>query len=209
MRIFIFSLVFLSGFYGQAQDFDCPVRVCDSDFVPVRDFSHDFIFDMKYATQDNFLNAKVYDCAECYLRLATVQALVKANKAFMKKGYRIKLFDCYRPLTIQKRMFAIVPNPKYVADPAKGSIHNRGGAVDITLVDTAGKELDMGTKFDHFGPEAAHGFAGVSSKVKKNRELLKKIMQKYGFNAFDSEWWHYNFSGATKFPVADFVWECP
>lgn len=188
---------------------ECPIWVQDSDFVNIRDWSQDFVYDMKYATDSNFLKAKVYDCAECVLRRNTVQALIKANKAFMKKGYRIKLFDCYRPLTIQKRMFAIVPNPKYVADPAKGSIHNRGGAVDITLVDKNGNELDMGTAFDHFGPEAAHDYAGVSEKVKKNRGFLKKIMKKYGFKSFDSEWWHYNYSGATKYPVADFVWKCP
>ena len=76
----------------------------------------------------------MYDCAECFLRLKTVKALIMANDKFIKKGYKIKLFDCYRPLDIQKKMWALVPNPEYVADPAKGSIHNRGGAVDITLV---------------------------------------------------------------------------
>jgi D-alanyl-D-alanine dipeptidase len=209
MRKLLLLLSFILGMNAQAQDMECPVWIRDSDFVNIRDWNNDFVYDMKYATNDNFLKAKVYDCAECYLRWNTAQALIKANKALMKKGYRIKLYDCYRPLTIQKRMWAIVPNPKYVADPAKGSIHNRGGAVDITLVDKNGKELDMGTAFDHFGPEAAHEFAGLSDQVKKNRALLKKIMKKYGFKPFDSEWWHYNFKDATSFKVADFVWKCP
>ena len=209
MLKFLFMLLFFTVSVSQAQEMECPIRIQDSDFVNIRDWKEDFVYDMKYATNENFLNAKVYDCDECYLRRNTAQALVKANKSFIKKGYRIKLFDCYRPLTIQKRMWAIVPNPKYVADPAKGSIHNRGGAVDITLVDKNGKELDMGTAFDHFGPEAAHGFAGVSDQVKKNRALLKKVMKKYGFKSFDSEWWHYNFTGATSFKAADFVWKCP
>ena len=87
--------------------------------------SDDFIYDMKYATNDNFLKSNVYDCAECFLRLKTVKALIMANDKFIKKGYKIKLFDCYRPLDIQKKMWALVPNPEYVADPAKGSIHNR------------------------------------------------------------------------------------
>lgn len=183
-------------------------NIPDTTFVNLKNYSRDFIYDMKYATPDNFLKAKVYDCDECYLRLKTVKALVEANKEFSKKGYKIKLFDCYRPLTIQKRMWKIVSNPKYVADPAKGSIHNRGGAVDITLVDENGKELDMGTAFDHFGPEAAHDFDKVSSQVKRNRKLLKRIMKRNGFEPFDSEWWHYNLKGSKKDKVSDFTWNC-
>ena len=148
--------------------------ISDTTFVNLKDYSADFVYDMKYATTDNFLKAKVYDCAECFLRLKTVKALVKANTKFIQKGYRIQLFDCYRPLDIQKRMWQIVSNPDYVADPAKGSIHNRGGAVDITLVDTDGKQLDMGTSFDFFGPEANHYFDNLPDEVKKNRILLKR-----------------------------------
>ena len=134
----------------------------DTAFVNLKDFSKDFVYDMKYATDDNFLKSKVYDCAECYLRYKTVKALILANQRFMEKGFKIKLFDCYRPLDIQKRMWAIVPDPQYVANPKKGSIHNRGGAVDITLVDFDGKELDMGTKFDYFGIEASHNYSNFS-----------------------------------------------
>lgn len=182
--------------------------VADTTFVNLKDYSSDFVYDMKYATEDNFLKAKVYDCAECYLRLKTVKALILANQKFIKKGYRIKLFDCYRPLDIQKKMWQIVPNPEYVANPAKGSIHNRGGAVDITLVDSNGKELDMGTKFDFFGPEASHHYAGVSEEVKENRKLLKRIMLKKNFISFDSEWWHYNLKSALTDKVANEKWDC-
>ncbi|GAA6771753.1 hypothetical protein AAGS39_25020 [Flavobacterium sp. CGRL2] len=94
-------------------------QISDTTFVNLRDYSNDFIYDMKYATEDNFLKAKVYDCAECMLRLKTVKALIAANTDFLKKGYRIKLFDCYRPLDIQKKMWEIVSNPEYVADPKK------------------------------------------------------------------------------------------
>ena len=182
--------------------------VNDTTFVNVKEYSPDFVYDMKYATSDNFLKAKVYDCAECFLRLKTVKAIIKANEVFMKKGYKIKFFDCYRPLDIQKKMWKIVPNPTYVADPAKGSIHNRGGAVDITLVDSDGKELDMGTPFDHFGMEAAHDYAQLSKKVKKNRTLLKKVMTQNGFNSFDSEWWHYNLKSALTDKVSNTKWKC-
>jgi zinc D-Ala-D-Ala dipeptidase len=180
----------------------------DTTFVNLKNYSQDFVYDMKYATEDNFLKAKVYDCAECFLRLKTVNALIKANQKFIKKGYRIKIFDCYRPLDIQKQMWKIVPNPQYVANPAKGSIHNRGGAVDITLVDSDGNELDMGTPFDFFGEEASHNYNKLSDEVKVNRQLLKKIMTKSDFNSFDSEWWHYNLKEALNDAVSNTKWDC-
>ncbi len=180
----------------------------DTTFVNLKDYSSDFVYDMKYATEDNFLKAKVYDCAECFLRLKTVKALIVANTEFMKQGYKIKLFDCYRPLDIQKKMWKIVPQPQYVADPAKGSIHNRGGAVDITLVDAAGKELDMGTPFDHFGIEASHDYPHLSDKVKDNRKLLKGVMTSLNFNSFDSEWWHYNLKSALNDKISNVKWDC-
>lgn len=180
----------------------------DTTFVNLNNYSSEFVFDMKYATEDNFLKAKVYQCAECYLRLKTVKALIIANEKFIKKGYKIKLFDCYRPLDIQKKMWQIVSNPNYVADPKKGSIHNRGGAVDISLIDLNGKELDMGTPFDFFGIEASHNFENLSMNVKNNRKLLKKIMIKSGFKFFESEWWHYNLNNASKDNLSNFKWKC-
>jgi D-alanyl-D-alanine dipeptidase len=182
--------------------------VNDTTFVNLKEYSSDFVYDMKYATEDNFLKTKVYDCAECYLRYKTVKALVLANQRLMKKGFKIKLFDCYRPLDIQKKMWAIVSNPKYVANPSKGSIHNRGGAVDITLVDLNGKELDMGTAFDYFGIEASHNYPNFSKEIKNNRKLLRKNMEKEYFNSFDSEWWHYNLKAGLKDPVSNFKWDC-
>lgn len=180
----------------------------DTTFVNLKDFSSDFVYNMKYATEDNFLKSKVYDCEACYLRYKTVKALINANQKFLKKGYRIVLYDCYRPLSIQKKMFEIVANPKYVADPKKGSIHNRGGAVDISLVDATGKELDMGTSFDFFGEEASHDYEQLSDEVKANRRLLRKIMTQNNFRIFESEWWHYNLKNAHKDPISNFKWIC-
>ena len=182
--------------------------VNDTTFVKLEDYSKTFYYDMKYATTDNFLKAKVYDCAECYLRLKTVKALIDANDSFIKMGYKIKIFDCYRPLDIQKKMWKIVPNPSYVADPSKGSIHNRGGAVDITLVDLNGKELDMGTPFDFFGIEASHNYTNLPHEIMQNRELLKKIMMEKNFNSFDSEWWHYNLKSGLNDKVSNAKWNC-
>lgn len=204
----VFCLVFFETSFAQNKTTSSSSEVNDTTFVNLKDYSQDFIYDMKYATDDNFLKAKVYDCDECYLRYKTVKALILANKKFMNKGFKIKLFDCYRPLDIQKRMWAIVSDPQYVANPAKGSIHNRGGAVDITLVDFDGKELDMGTKFDFFGKEAGHDFQGFSTEIKKNRNLLRKIMSSSRFNTFNSEWWHYNLKTGLHDTVSNFKWEC-
>ncbi|MFW0738159.1 M15 family metallopeptidase [Flavobacterium sp. N502536] len=183
-------------------------EIADTTFVNLKDYSNDFVYDMKYATEDNFLKAKVYDCAECLLRYKTVKALIAANKDFMKNGCKIKLFDCYRPLSIQKKMWEIVSNPEYVADPKKGSIHNKGGAVDITLVNAKGEELEMGTNFDFFGIEASHNYKKFPVSVKANRKYLKSVMIKNGFNSFDSEWWHYNLKTGLNDKVSNQKWKC-
>lgn len=182
--------------------------VNDTTFVNLKEYSSDFIYNMKYATADNFLKTKVYDCEACYLRYKTVKALIKANEKFIKKGYKIMLFDCYRPLDIQKKMWQIVSNPNYVADPKKGSIHNRGGAVDITLVDSTGVAIDMGTPFDFFGIEASHDYENLSEEVKENRRMLRKIMTRSGFRIFESEWWHYNLKNARRESLSNFKWKC-
>ncbi|WP_241676652.1 M15 family metallopeptidase [Flavobacterium pectinovorum] len=183
-------------------------EIADTTFVNLKDYSQDFVYDMKYATEDNFLKAKVYDCAECLLRYKTVQALIAANKEFMKQGCKIKLFDCYRPLSIQKKMWEIVSNPEYVADPKKGSIHNRGGAVDITVVNAQGEELEMGTPFDFFGIQASHNYKKLPISVRANRKYLKSVMIQSGFNSFDSEWWHYNLKTGLNDKVSNQKWDC-
>lgn len=179
-----------------------------SDFVRLKDLSPDFVYELKYATPDNFLKQAVYDCGECYLRKSTAEALVKANEAFKQLGYRIKLFDCYRPLSVQKKMWKILPGTHYVANPAKGSKHNRGAAVDLTLVDAEGKELNMGTPFDFFGKEAHHTYTEHSKEVLENRKLLKETLNKYNFKSIYSEWWHYEYRPEMQSKVENFEWQC-
>ncbi|MFI2742316.1 M15 family metallopeptidase [Zhouia sp. PK063] len=183
-------------------------ELTDTSFVRLRDYSKNFVYDLRYATKNNFLKTKVYDCAECYVRVKTAKALLKANAAFMKHGLRIKFFDCYRPHDVQYKMWKIVPNSQYVANPDKGSVHNRGGAVDITLVDSEGKELDMGTGFDYFGKKAYHDCYDLPQQVLANRKLLKETMNNYGFDSIRTEWWHYNLRAAYHDKVANFKWPC-
>ena len=179
-----------------------------SDFVRLKDLSPDFVYELKYATPDNFLKQAVYDCGECYLRKSTAEALVKANEAFKQLGYRIKLFDCYRPLSVQKKMWKILPGTHYVANPAKGSKHNRGAAVDLTLVDAQDKELNMGTPFDFFGKEAHHTYTEHSKEVLENRKLLKETLDKFNFKSIYSEWWHYEYRPEMQSKVENFEWQC-
>jgi zinc D-Ala-D-Ala dipeptidase len=180
----------------------------DSTFVNIKKISKNFVFDMKYATKDNFLKAKVYDCAECVLRYKTIKALIIASDTLRKIGYKIKFFDCYRPHDVQVKMWKIVPNAKYVANPAKGSIHNRGCAVDLTLVTLKGKELDMGTKFDFFGEQASQNYTNLAPNILKNRQLLKSIMKYANFDPIESEWWHYNLVDGRNESVSNFKWKC-
>ena len=187
---------------------DITKEVDSNAFVNLRNYSKDFVFDMKYATSDNFLKEKVYPCDECFLRVKTVKALLEANQSFLTKGFRIKLYDCYRPKSIQKKMFQLVPDANFVANPKKGSIHNRGGAVDISLVDSLRVEVNMGTKFDFFGEEASHNYQNLSQEILANRKFLKEIMQQHNFKSFDSEWWHYNLNGSNKDKISDQKWNC-
>ncbi len=182
--------------------------LADTTFVRLADFSADFAYDLRYATDNNFLKTQVYDCAECYVRVKTAKALIQASEEFLDKGVKIKFFDCYRPNAVQFLMWKIVPNPQYVANPVKGSIHNKGGAVDITLVDLEGNELDMGTDFDFFGKRAYHDNLDLPQEVLDNRKLLKETMERHGFWSIRTEWWHYNLSAGSNDKVANFKWPC-
>ena len=180
----------------------------DTAFVRLSDYSPDFSYDLRYATDENFMEEAVYDCPKCYTRVKTARALIAANQEFMELGVRIRFFDCYRPNSVQYRMWKIVPNPQYVANPVRGSVHNRGGAVDITLETLQGTPLDMGTGFDYFGRRAYHDNRNLPDTVLQNRKLLKDTMEKHGFASVRTEWWHYNLKTAYRDPVADFRWPC-
>lgn len=178
-------------------------------FVRLADYSEEFSYDLRYAGEQNFLQKAVYDCGECYVRVNTARALLAANAEFRSRGYRIHFFDCYRPQSVQEQMWEILPDPRYVANPQRGSIHSRGGAVDIGLADSKGNLLDMGTPFDFFGEEAHHAYPDHSPEIQKNRLLLRTVMERHGFWTIRTEWWHYNLQAASAFPLTDFRWDCP
>lgn len=149
--------------------------------------------DLKYATKDNFLRRAVYPPgARCLLIAPAAKALAEVARKLEKDGYALKVYDCYRPRAVQYEMWKLVPKPGYVANPDKGSVHNRGAAVDLTLVTLDGGEVEMPTPYDTFTPKAHHGATdGVSEAAQKNRERLKAAMVAAGFRINRMEWWHY------------------
>lgn len=192
------------------------VRAQSNELVKVRDVIPDIVLDLKYSTTDNFTHQKLYTTNECFLileavkRLKTVQDSLRnirsLNGSAYPKGLGIKIWDGYRPRAIQYLMFEIFPDPTFVADPNTGSMHNRGSAVDLTLVDlNTGKELHMPTPFDDFTEAAAHGYNYLAPEVKANREFLLRMMTTVGgFSMYQSEWWHYTIPGASSYPLLDF-----
>lgn len=167
-----------------------------------------YVTDIKYATTDNFVNEVMYDCGKCFLRTQAVNALNKVATELAKKNLKIKLFDCYRPGPVQQKLWDKVPNASYVTPPWRGSQHNRGVAVDLTIVDLNNQELDMGTEFDYFGEEAHHTYTNHSDEIQQNRTLLKTLMEQYGFASIRTEWWHYSIAELKHLEVSQWEWDC-
>lgn len=163
--------------------------------------------DLKYATADNFVEEKMYDCGRCFLRPTVAKLIVAAHQQLQQKELGLKLFDCYRPKPIQERLWKKVPNPNYVTPPWKGSMHNRGAAIDLTIVDKNGQELDMGTSYDFFGKAAHHTFTDHSPVVSANRQLLKELMASVDLRPIRTEWWHYSYQ-KEKYEISEMQWNC-
>ena len=162
------------------------------------------VYDLKYATTNNFMKRRMYPrgTSVTFLRKDAALALAKVQQELHTKGLGIKIFDAYRPWSVSKNFWDLVQDETYVANPARGSNHNRGTAVDLTLIDfKTGEELNLGTGFDNFTDSAHHSFKSLPQPVLQNRGLLKAVMEKYGFVAYNEEWWHYTFKSDVKFEV--------
>lgn len=180
----------------------------DDYLVDVSTLDSSIIHDMRYATDNNFTGKVIYDCPVCLFRYGAAKYLVSAQKEFQKLGYRIKVFDCYRPHRAQYKLWEIMPNINFVANPEKGSIHNRGAAVDLTLVDSLGNELDMGTEFDYFGYKAFSINMDLPDTVLHNRQLMWDVMKKNGFMTIKTEWWHMSHWTCLKYEICDLPLPC-
>lgn len=171
--------------------------------VDVKKDVPDMVIAMQYATPDNFTGKALYDCNRCFLTETTARKLAKARMELKKQQLGLKVWDCYRPLSVQKLFWSLVPDPRYVADPAKGSRHNRGTAVDVTLVDSQGNELPMPTRFDDFSAKASRDNMDLPMQILKNREALENAMKKAGFLPLPTEWWHFDDSEWQSYELLD------
>lgn len=176
----------------------------DSIIAPLKSIDSTIVQDVRYATTNNFTGKILYPSAKVFIRKVVGEKLAEANE-FLKlhRNFRIKIFDGFRPLFVQKIMWEIVPDERYVANPAKGSRHNRGAAIDITLIDDKGNELDMGTPYDDFTERASFAATDITEDAKANRKLLRETMMKFSFLPMETEWWHFDFTGWEKFSIQD------
>lgn len=177
----------------------------DTSIVFLGDIDSTIATDVRYATTNNFTGKVLYPTSRIYTRKIVGDSLVKINRYLLDNyNLRIKIFDAFRPVSVQKIMWEIYPDPNFVADPSTGSRHNRGAAVDLTIIDSTGKELDMGTGYDNFTEMAHYDYSGLSDEAKKNRKLLRDVMIRFGFEPLETEWWHFDFKGWKRFSILDY-----
>lgn len=192
--------------YGVTESSAFEIRPSTSDLVDmmkVRDSN--MMFDIRYATKNNFTGKQVYPEARCVLKRPAAAALARATSAARQATppFALCIMDCYRPLSVQKIFWSIMPDERYVADPAKGSRHNRGMAVDAAACDGKGKWLEMPTAFDDFTEKARRDYSAVTPAQAANRAMLEKVFKDAGFEGLPTEWWHFDYPGWETAPVLD------
>lgn len=174
------------------------------DIVPIAPPDFDVDVTLAYATEANLTGRPVYRNAECWLHREAADKLAAAIALARPLGYRLRIFDALRPVEAQWALWNVNPDPEFIADPRRGSPHSRGVAVDLSLLDPDGNELDMGTAFDAFTPLSHHGRTDISVGAQRNRLLLMGLMTSAGWDFYRNEWWHYQLFDARRYPlVAD------
>jgi D-alanyl-D-alanine dipeptidase len=182
----------------------CATQQRSAELVDVQQAIPGIVLDIRYATTNNFTGQQLYPFSKCFLRRAAAEKLRAAQAELATLRYGLKIFDGYRPLSVQRKMWAVFPNPGYVADPKKGSRHNRGAAVDVTLIRLAdGAELPMPTPYDDFTERAHRNFKDLPEEVIRNRELLERVLTKHGFVGLPTEWWHFDDQDWRRYPLLD------
>lgn len=174
----------------------------DDDLVLIKDYIPGIYVSLPYATTNNFCKTKLYDNNDAYLRYGTIKKLQEVQKIVKADGYSLKIWDGYRPKSAQEQMWEIVPDETYVANPSKGSSHNRGNTVDLTLVNNNGEEIPMPSEFDEFSDKADRDYSDVSDDKAKNAIYLENIMVDNGFKPYSGEWWH--FTDKDEYPFVDY-----
>ncbi len=166
------------------------------------------VLDIKYAGTDNFTGKQIYTKPKAFMRRAAADSLLKIQELLAKEGLGIKVLDAYRPYAGTLYFYEVYPDTTFVAAPWKGSIHNRGVAIDLTLINLeTGEELEMPTPFDEFSERAALTYQDLDPVVIENRRKLHDIMTQNGFTAYTHEWWHYNLKERSKYKLMDISFE--
>lgn len=161
-------------------------------------------FDVRYATTNNFTRVRLYPRAKAFLRRNAATALTAVQRELGAHGLGLKVFDAYRPLSVQQRMWDLIRDERYVSNPAKNAgRHTRGTAVDVTLVDAHGRELPMPTAFDDFSERAHRDAPGIPAERARNARLLERAMTRHGFLSYSFEWWHFDYRGWERRPPMD------
>jgi D-alanyl-D-alanine dipeptidase len=183
------------------------VTMIDSNkqMVDIKKLVPTIVLDLRYATTNNFMHKKLYPTiTTTYLRLPAVKALEKVQSELHEMGLGLKIFDAYRPHSVTEEMWEPIKDERYVADPKKGSGHNRGIAVDLTIINLkTNEELPMGTGFDNFSDTAHQTFTALPEQILHNRNILKNLMEKNGFKPLETEWWHYFLPNANEYEILD------
>lgn len=178
------------------------------ELIDLEKFVPGLVLDIRYATTNNFTKQKIYNLAKAYARKPVAESLLKVQQELNKKGLGIKIFDAYRPYKATVKFYEVYPDTTYVASPYRGSRHNRGCALDLTVIDLkTGKELKMPTEYDSFKKEAWPSTPIADPEARKNRAMLIEIMERNNFKVNSSEWWHYDFKGYKAYEVMDIDFE--
>jgi zinc D-Ala-D-Ala dipeptidase len=176
--------------------------------VDLESFVPGLVLDIRYATTNNFTGEQIYNLAKAYARKPVAEALLKIQEELKPKGLGIKMFDAYRPYKATVKFYEVYKDTTYVASPYRGSRHNRGCALDLTIIDLkTGKELEMPTGYDSFKKEAWPRTPVADPTIRANRAMLIEVMEKHGFKVNGSEWWHFDFIGWKNYEVLDIDFE--
>ena len=181
-----------------------------TDLVELVSLDSTIRLDVRYATDNNLVGRPVYAQARAFLQRPAAEAVVRAHEALKKKGYGLMVFDGYRPWAVTKLFWDITPPEKriFVADPAKGSRHNRGCAVDLTLYDlSTGKEIKMTGDYDEMTERSYPDFTGGTEQQRQTRDLLRAAMEAEGFTVYEYEWWHFDFNDWRSYAITDVAFE--
>lgn len=206
-RLLLTALFALVASAAQAAS---PATPAEAGLVDITTVAPDIKLDIRYATPNNFTHVPVYPDARCFLRADVAKRLVKVQADLKKQGLGLKVFDCYRPFSIQEKFWSLVPNEDWVAKPVRkngtpesGSKHNRGAAVDLTLIDASGKAIPMPSGFDDFTEKARRDYTGGTPETRANAKKLEAAMVKQGFEPLPTEWWHFDGPGWQGYELLD------